>query len=148
MKEFDKKQTRLEMMAVSKFAYECWRDVLVVDTGALGYHVRCSVVQMRVQVQVQFKFVRRQVGVWVRQLDVVLILTAARKICKADTISSSLGLLVKKKSCREALRAKGICCFCFCFSAGTKESGKSLRLVGVGEIRGPGLQGGHMELGD
>lgn len=52
------------MMAVSKFAYECWRDVFVVDTGALGYHVRCSVVQMRVQVQL--KFVRRQVGVWVR----------------------------------------------------------------------------------
>jgi hypothetical protein len=69
--------------------------------------------------------------------------SVARKICKADTISSSLELLVRKEEELpvKLLRTKGICCFCFCFSAGTKETGKSLRLVGVGEIRGPGLQG-------
>lgn len=37
------------MMVELKFAYECWKDVLVVDVGALVCHVRCSVVQMQVQ---------------------------------------------------------------------------------------------------
>ena len=101
-----------------EFAYECWKDVLVVDVGALIYHVRCGVVQ----VQVGFAGRQAACSAYLKSLiECCLISTVARKICKAGTISTSFQLLLRrKKGCPGALRTKVACCFLFLFLSRNK----------------------------